>query len=304
MNKNLKKNITLNFHDLSKSDIKFKLNRFPDGEVQITELEVEKLAENMNFIMPIRNAEELFIFVQMMELIHTSIHRTNVIIPYLMGARNDRSMAPGRGVTLFDVLWVISNSLYPLDRLTFITMHNEEAVSKWFADAEPWLGEEFDSENLDNPRINFIMPYPNFKTNENEMVVFPDKGAERRFKHLVDGPYLVAEKVRDVNQAQSRILKYELLNPMNYDLKKIKKISVLDDLVDGGNTFKLLSSALHTELNNNSEFSVELYLTHFIQEEGLLSLTEYYDIIYVCDTFRPVPPNINIHKLKEIEDMI
>lgn len=300
MNKNPKENITLNFHDLSKSDIKFKLNRFPDGEVQITELEVEKLAEDMNFIMPIRNAEELFIFVQMMELIHTSILRTNIIVPYLMGARNDRSMAPGRSINLFNVLWVISNSLFPLDNLTFITMHNEEVVSAWFGEAKEWMGGEF---NPENPRIKFIMPYPNFKTNENEMVIFPDKGAEKRFKHLVDGPYLVAEKVRDINQDQSRILTYELLNPKNYDLKKIKKISVLDDLVDGGNTFKLLSSALHKELTD-SEFSLELYLTHFIQEESLLSLTEYYDIIYVCDTFRPVPDHINIHKLKEIEDMI
>lgn len=300
MNKNLKKNITLNFHDLSKSDIKFKLNRFPDGEVQVTDLETEKLAENMNFIMPIRNAEELFIFVQIMGLIHKSIHKTNIIIPYLMGARNDRVMAPGRSATLFEVLWVISNNLFPLDKLTFITIHNEEAVGEWFESDKLQLDKELDLENL---RINFVMPYPNFKTNENEMVVFPDKGAERRFKHLVDGPYLVSEKVRDVNQAQSRILTYELLNPMNYDLKKIKKIYVLDDLVDGGNTFKLLSSALHKELTD-SEFSLELYLTHFIQEEGLLSLTEYYDTIYVCDTFRPIPTNINIRKLKEIEDMI
>jgi ribose-phosphate pyrophosphokinase len=279
---------TLNLHNLSKSDIKFKLNRFPDGEVQVTDFEMEKLEEGMNFIAPIRNAEELFLFVQFMEIIHTSVHQTNIIIPYLMGARNDRKMAPGRSVTLFDVLWIIYNSLYPLDRLTFITMHNEEAVRLFFSDVN---GE---------PRSKFVTPYPEFETNRLMTVVFPDEGAEKRFRHLVKGSYLVAKKSRDINQEQSKILKYELSNPFDIDLDKLKIVVIIDDLSDGGGTFKLLSS----ELDKFGDFKKELYLTHFIQEKGLLSLTEFYNNIYVCDTFRDIPVHDRIHKLKEIEEMI
>jgi len=274
---------TLNLHDINKSDIKFRLNRFPDGEVQVTGLEMDKLVEGMTFVAPIRNAEELFIFEQLMFLIHEKIHNVNIVIPYLMGARNDRKMDEGRSVTLLNVLWIISNAIFPMDTLTFITVHNEEAVRTWF-------GKE--------RNIRFVMPYPTFTTTEEEVTIFPDEGAERRFKHLVNGPYLVAQKSRDINQSQSQILFYDLLNPKNYDLTKIKKIIVIDDLIDGGKTFKLLS-ALFDGVEKT------LYATHFIQEESLLALADnYYDNIYVCDTFRPIPVHDHVHKIKSIEEII
>jgi len=284
MNKNT---IALNLHNLNKSDIKFKLNRFPDGEVQVTNLEVDKLVEGMNFIVPIRNAEELFIYFQLMHLIHERIHQVNIIIPYLMGARNDRPMEEGRAVNLFNVLYLIGKEMFPKDTLTFITIHNEEAVREWFSMDE--------GENLN--RIYFKMPYPEFKTNEEEMIIFPDKGAERRFKHLVDGPYLVAEKHRDINQSESKILLYDLLNPEEYDLTKLKKIIVIDDLIDGGRTFKLLSMLFE-------DIEKVLYATHFIQEDSLLTLADhYFNNIYICDTFRSIPEHENIHKLKDVEDI-
>jgi len=281
--------ITLNLYDSNKSDIKFELNRFPDGEVQVTELEVDKFVEGMRLIAPIRNAEELFIFEQVMWLIHKKIHAVNIIIPYLMGARNDRNMAKGRCATLFSVLWGITCNLFKtLDTITFVTVHNEEAVGFWFEE---------------ETTVKFVNPYPNFTTNEEQIVIFPDAGAERRFKHLVNGPYLIAEKHRDINHEQSRIVSYELKNPNGYDLSKINKVIIVDDLIDGGFTFKLLSTEVHKMLIAN-DFIMELYATHFIQEDSLLSLTEYYDEIFVCDTFRSLPEHKNIHKLKELEEMI
>jgi len=101
--------VKLNLHNLNKSDIQFKINRFPDGEVQVTDLEIDKLREKMKIIAPIRNAEELFIFIQIMALVHNTIHETEIIITYLMGARNDRKMAKGRSVNLFEVLYVITH---------------------------------------------------------------------------------------------------------------------------------------------------------------------------------------------------
>lgn len=283
----------LNLYNSDISDVKFKLNRFPDGEVQVTDLEMDKLEKNMKVIAPIRNAEELFIFVQVMYLIHDMVDRVNIIIPYMMGARNDRIMNEGRSVNLFNVLWVISNSLFPLDTLKFITVHNESAVSTWF---------DYDCFDIEDCQIvEFVMPYPHFYTNEKEMVVFPDTGAEKRFSHLVSGPYLVAKKTRDINQSQSQILSYELLNPENHKLDSIEKVIVIDDLIDGGATFKLLSEQLSKLLPQRIE--KDLYATHFIQEDRLISLTEYYNNIYVCDTFRPIPEHKNIHKMKNLEEM-
>jgi phosphoribosylpyrophosphate synthetase len=281
---------TLNLHDINKSDIKFEINRFPDGEVQVTGLEVDKFVEGMYLIAPIRNAEELFILEQMLWLIHEKIHCVNIVIPYLMGARNDRVMDEGRCPTLYSVLWNLSCNLFPkgMDTLRFITVHNEKAVGDWFDDEQS---------------VTFVNPYPNFSTNEEEIVIFPDAGAERRFKHLVTGPYLTAEKHRDINHSQSKIMSYGLENTKNYDLSKIKKVIVVDDLIDGGFTFRLLSTKVHEMLLNN-DFTMELYATHFIQEDSLLALTEYYDDIFVCDTYRPLPSHKNIHKLKEVEEMI
>jgi ribose-phosphate pyrophosphokinase len=278
----------LNMHDLESSDIKYRLNRFPDGEVQVTDFEIDKVEDDMTVVAPIRNAEELFIFVQIMNLVHEKIHKVNILIPYLMGARNDRKMQEGRSVNLFNVLWIISNSIFPQDQITFITAHNEEAVKDWFEDDRV---------------VCFVTPYPKFTTTEQDIVVFPDKGAERRFKHLVDGPYLVAEKKRDINQSESQITTYGLLNPNNFDLSKVRRFIVIDDLIDGGRTFRLLSDELKSVVNNN-ELIINLYLTHFIQEDALISMMYYYDKIYVCDTFRPVPEHFSIQKLKSVKEMI
>ena len=294
--------ITLNLHDMKKSDILFKLNRFPDGEVQVTDLEIDKLVEGMRVIAPIKNAEQLFVFIQLMYLIHERIRQVSIVIPYLMGARNDRKMQAGRSVNLFHTLDLIGNTMFPLDTLTFITVHNEDAVKIWFD-----VDVNSSTPLVRQRKIRFVTPYPEFMTNEEEVVIFPDKGALKRFGHLVNGPYLVAEKTRDINQSESKILTYELLNPLNIDLTKIKKVNVIDDLVDGGRTFKLLSSEIDIILKSDydvtSTFGMNLYLTHFVQFTGLIELTEYYDNIYVCDTFSPLPINSNIHKLKEIEDM-
>lgn len=280
--------VVLNLHKPEKSDIKYKLNWFPDGEVQVTDLEVDKLQEGMKFICPIRNDRELFIYTQMMELIHQTIHKVEIIIPYLMGARNDRQMKDGRCATLFVVLDIIGHFLFPRDSLTFITVHNPIAIHEWFSDT----GRD----------VKFITPYTKFKTNDEIVVVFPDEGAERRFAYLVDGPYMIAKKSRDINNDHSDILKYELMNPNNIDICKIKKVIIIDDMSDGGGTFRLLSQ----ELSKIGQFEKDLYLTHNIQEEGLFSLAEYYDEIYVCDTYADVPikDHENIHIFKTVEEMI
>jgi len=176
--------------------------------------------------------------------------------------------------------------MFPLDTLTFITVHNEEAIKLWFEDSRI--------------KLNFIHPYPTFKTSDLETVVFPDAGAEKRFKHLVNGSYLVAEKSRDINQEHSKILKYELLNPFKIDVTKIESVIVIDDMSDGGGTFKLLSS----ELDKIGNFKKTLYLTHNIQEKGILSLTDFYDDIYACNTYSELPKHDKIHILKKVEDMV
>lgn len=102
------------------------------------------------------------------------------------------------------------------------------------------------------------------------LVCYPDKGAlvkyREVYKGIVEDEYIYGEKVRD--QLTGKITKYEIINK-RHNLKE-HNVLLVDDIVDGGMTFKILANGL---LDAGAK-EVNLFVSHGIFSKGLKTLLE------------------------------
>lgn len=94
-----------------------------------------------------------------------------------------------------------------------------------------------------------------------DALCYPDKGAVDKYTKMFDHLFFWGDKVRD--QKTGYITKYELKsNPTDMS------VLIVDDICDGGMTFKLLTK----ELLRSGAKEVNLYVTHGIFSKGLQTL--------------------------------
>jgi ribose-phosphate pyrophosphokinase len=98
------------------------------------------------------------------------------------------------------------------------------------------------------------------------VVCYPDKGAVAKYTKKYSFPYIYGEKVRD--QLTGNILSYELMG-FTEDMKG-KSILIVDDICDGGMTFKILAK----DLLAAGAKEVNLFVTHGIFSKGIRTLNE------------------------------
>lgn len=94
-----------------------------------------------------------------------------------------------------------------------------------------------------------------------DLVCYPDKGANSKYSKLYDWPHVFGNKTRD--QATGNITGYELYGDV-YG----KNVLIVDDICDGGATFKILTK----DLLANGAKSVALFVTHGIFSKGTRTL--------------------------------
>ena len=96
-----------------------------------------------------------------------------------------------------------------------------------------------------------------------DLLCFPDKGALEKYAPMFKVPYVYGEKDRD--QLTGFIKKYDLVGDV-----KGKSVLVVDDICDGGMTFKLLADALM----GSGAKEVSLFVSHGIFSKGLKTLRQ------------------------------
>lgn len=97
--------------------------------------------------------------------------------------------------------------------------------------------------------------------NNIDLFCYPDKGALAKYESLFIFPHIYGEKVRD--QTTGNILSYKLVgDPQG------KNVLIVDDICDGGMTFKILAK----DLLAKGAKSVVLYVTHGIYSKGVRTL--------------------------------
>lgn len=261
------KNINLYHKDFKSPEgsISYDILRFPDNEVQIrfNGNGLSALMRNSTLLQikaPIRNSDELFILLQVLTL--TKGMPRSIEIPYIMGARNDRYFEDGRAINATVVSDILSIYLTEDDHISLIDVHSEFIINKLIAGS--------------GVSLSMYKPFPEDLVNTSYYTIFPDKGAFVRYnKNIRYNEYAIAEKERNLNTGW--INKYNIeLN----GLRKDDKIVIVDDLVDGGSTFRMLAEELKDIPNEKI-----LVVTHFIQPNALLALTNYYDMIYITNSY-------------------
>jgi len=96
-----------------------------------------------------------------------------------------------------------------------------------------------------------------------DLVCYPDKGALAKYKEIYPYPFVYGEKDRDL--LTGRIVGYNLVGEVND-----KNILIVDDLCDGGMTFRILAK----DLLAAGAKKVILFVSHGIFSNGLSVLFE------------------------------
>ena len=243
--------------------VKRNIDRFPDGEVQFVMTEELNRKEEYTVICRVTNAEELFILLQVGDILDRQAVIWSLDIRYLMGMRMDRVMSFERPFTLRIVGKMISQMGY--EKCSVYTTHSVRTMM-----------EIRDCTSVEYSPYHFLMSVGNGID-----LVFPDHGAVERYKvyQITDEEEVYFEKVRDIETG--RIKSFELKN--EECITKGEHFMFFDDLCDAGGTF-LGELKILKEKYPNARFDIRV--AHIVNEVGLDNLCKNFDTVYTTESYR------------------
>lgn len=253
--------LKLNLVDKGKSDISYEISRFPDGEIQITLGEFSHKSE-INVQCRITTADELFILMQVCDILARHDVQFSISIYYLMGMRMDRVMDFNRPFTLKVIVGILDN-LGATD-VSLFCPHSERGLDLFKkTDVYKICSDEWETFN-DN-----LAGY---------QTVLPDAGAVDRY-YYIEPPadVIVGEKVRDV--ATGKILSIKVKNPEAIDGRPLL---LIDDLCDGGGTFVGLAAAIR-EIDPDAKISI--VVNHMVNHKGIQNLSKNFDHVWFSNSY-------------------
>jgi len=276
--------IKLNLTDLSKSEIKYKVSKFPDGQQQVTIIEesfylsdneVVEVISRMNSFLDL----ELIICTVMSLREIVGVTKIELYCPLILGSRSDRKFEQGSNNYLKTVICPIINSLgfskvrvlHPHSDVLEACINNFEKVPNSlfsFATHDLFYHEDGYYEGLKKATI-----------------VSPDAGALKGIYKLLDGlnlknypDILVCNKSRDNDGKLTRTEVPMKLKDHTNDLV------IIDDLCDGGYTFIVLAK----KLKEQGAKKVYLYISHAYFSKGLDVLKENIDHVYCTNSVKDI----------------
>lgn len=249
----------LNLINPDKSQVKFHIVNFPDGEKHIVldnELDHKK---PVLVITRIANADDLFILMQIGDILNRHAVTFLLNIPYLMGMRMDRVISFSESFSLKVVADII-NAMKPI-RVTLIEPHSEKAIQ------------------LIN---NCDCKYAHVQgVAEADYYCFPDAGAINRYRRQFDVDtkrVILCNKERDPETG--KLSGFKILNSEIY---KGGTICVVDDLCDGGGTFAGIAQELRKIA---PDAHLKVFVTHMVNPKGIITLAEHYDEVSFTDSYK------------------
>ena len=263
----------LNLINKEKSDISYSISRFPDGEVQIT---LDRINHKDGALVKCRitNAEELFIVMQVADILNRHAVIWWLDIYYLMGSRMDRVMDFNRPFTLRIMANVLNN--LGASNVNVLAPHSDRSYLEGFFQAVS-IPKEVDKilDDFDGNSIVYSTEY---------CLIVPDKGAYDRLGCGVRNYYLdnivVVNKVRDI--ATGKIQKIEITNP-DVVLSTNKKFIIVDDLCDGGGTFCGIAEEIR---KIKPDANLSIFVTHMVNPRGIENLSKTFDHVWFTNSYK------------------
>lgn len=248
----------LNLINLDKSEIKYNLTRFPDGEPQISFPNEFDRKDSVKVICRITSAEELFILTQVGDILDRQEIIWDLFITYLMSMRMDRVMDFNRPFSLKVVCNILNTMNYR--HIMILEPHSERI-------------KELLRTRCYSQEFNF-KPYIDTQSN----IVFPDSGAYQRYKTLFNcWAHIVFNKVRDLETG--KIKEFSIREEFNC---YYPTFTFIDDLCDAGGTF-LGELRVLKEKYPDSKF--EIIICHSVNIEGLVKLCNNFDHVIVTNSY-------------------
>lgn len=133
-------------------------------------------------------------------------------------------------------------------------------------------------------------PIPDFR---GYLKVYPDRGALQRYGGD-STKNVICSKVRDPKTGQLSGFKIE--NPEVIEENQDLPLVVIDDLCDGGGTFKGIAQLLESHCPNRDR---AIYVTHMVNPKGIATLSENYKEVYFTNSYRDwgreaLPDNVKV----------
>jgi len=230
--------------------INIDVTMFPDNTSQVWKVpEAAFEGKSYNIVWEFSHEGELFHLLQLVQLIrYGHIPRPiKLHMPYLPYGRQDKDLSNDATFALKPFCNLLDT--LNLDEITTLDAHSMIA--------EKWL------RNFKNIHPSREISQALRKTNATA-IAFPDKGACDRYfgkDETIGHELIIGHKVRD--QQSGWIVKYDIEGD-----PKGRDVLIIDDICDGGMTFKLLAKDLYEQ----GAASVSLYVTHGIFSKGLREL--------------------------------
>jgi ribose-phosphate pyrophosphokinase len=310
---------TLNLTDIDKSDVKYQIQEFPDGQNNIV-IEPSKLVTktetfwatpgnhsafnsqtkhkyNLVESNPVQIKSRLNNWLDL-ELIvcvtkslrNLGVKEIHLYTPYFMGARSDRQFEHGGNRYIKDVIAPVINSLN-FESVTCIDPHSyvlENCVNNFKSITNVEL--------VKNSLRLIAGDWKERTNNEGFVLVSPDAGASHKIFKLAEqigykGDIITCSKERDkdgkiigTNVPISR-KQHEMLHKGPY-----KDFIIIDDICDGGATFINIAQELKKYFHESGKTESKIYLivTHGIFSKGFRELSEHFENIYCTNSYSNV----------------
>ena len=254
--------LTLNLINKNKSDVSYDIIHFPDGEVHVRLGEINR-KDNVKVMCRITNSEDLFILMQVGDILNRQEIEWKLFIYYLMSMRMDRVISFNESYSLKIVAYII-NSLHP----TSVKIAHPHSIK---------------TINLINYSYSTLQPpkFEEYRFHNNYQICFPDKGAYERYGlhyHSLNEP-LIGNKNRNLDTG--KIESITIQNPESY--VDGCTVAVVDDLCDSGGTLLGIAEELR-KINKNVR--LEVSVVHMVNRKGLENLSKTYDKVIFTNSYK------------------
>jgi len=270
----------LNLVNQEKSDIKYKISKFPDGQQTVDLVDIfVSITDNIRIETRLNSFSDLEILICATKALRNTTDKPiSLYVPYFLGSRSDRKFVDGGVNYLKQVICPIINSL-DFNKVEVFDPHSDVL--------EACLN------NFDKiPNLYLVKQALTQIDNKNDAqdrvcLVSPDAGAYKKVFDVAQkfniSNVATATKVRDLKTGQ--ILHTEIPNlPVSTTEEELKYV-IVDDICDGGRTFIELAKAIQ---NQRPNAKIYLVVTHGIFSAGFDELSKWFEGIYTTDSYKDI----------------
>lgn len=274
--------MVLNLTNPEKTDIKFKVSKFPDGQQTLDLITYghnlfEKIVQIKSRLNSFKDLELIICANQALK--NLGVSRVHLYVPYFTGARSDRKFQEGGVNYLKQVICPIINS-QNFASVTVLDPHSDvlEACLNNFV--------KINNFDLVDDALSFLI-----KDGEEDKVVLvsPDAGAYKKVydvaKKFDIEKIITATKVRDLKTGNIIRTEIPVLDQHN-NLMYV----IVDDICDGGRTFIELAKVIK---EGRPTAKVYLVVTHGIFSAGFEQLEQQIDGIFTTNSVKYIEPGVD-----------